>query len=268
MTPRWKRSPSSSLDEGGSPGSGASPPPRTSLVIPARNEERWLPPLLASVDAARERYHAGPDAVEVIVADNASTDRTAEIARRHGCRVAWTEKRVIAAVRNTGARMASGKLLCFVDADSRIHPETFNVVDRALEDRDIVAGSTGVKPDRMSFGLAFTMSVFLPVVWLTRMDSGVVFCRRADYQAVGGYNEKRRVAEDVQFLWDLRRLGRERGQRLKRLTSARALTSTRKFEHYGEWHYVTALLRSVYWYRYSRPKFEAYVDEYWYGDHR
>jgi 4,4'-diaponeurosporenoate glycosyltransferase len=60
---------------------------RVSLVIPARNEASLLPRLLDTVDTARARYQAGPGAVEVIVADNGSTDRTAEIARNRGCRV-------------------------------------------------------------------------------------------------------------------------------------------------------------------------------------
>jgi len=48
-------------------------PPRISLVIPAYNEEKYLPRLLDSVDAARARF-AGRGDVEVIVADNVSTD--------------------------------------------------------------------------------------------------------------------------------------------------------------------------------------------------
>ena len=53
--------------------------PRISLVIPAYNEERLLPRLLDTVDAARRRF-AG--AVEVIVADNMSSDGTASAAAR------------------------------------------------------------------------------------------------------------------------------------------------------------------------------------------
>ena len=63
--------------------------PRMSLIIPAWNEQAYLPRLLDTVDAARACYHGGPDAVEVIVADNDSTDRTAEIARERGRHVAY-----------------------------------------------------------------------------------------------------------------------------------------------------------------------------------
>ena len=64
--------------------------PRCSLVIPAYNEARLLPRLLDSVDAARSRYKGS---VQVIVADNASTDKTAAIAAARGCEVARVEKR-------------------------------------------------------------------------------------------------------------------------------------------------------------------------------
>jgi hypothetical protein len=59
--------------------------PRYSLIIPAYNEERLLPRLLDSLDIARASY-GDRGAVEVIVADNGSTDRTAEIAADRGCR--------------------------------------------------------------------------------------------------------------------------------------------------------------------------------------
>ena len=58
---------------------------RLSLVIPAYNEEALLPRLLDTVDAARARYTFGADAIEVIVADQGSTDRTAAIATSRGC---------------------------------------------------------------------------------------------------------------------------------------------------------------------------------------
>ncbi len=76
---------------------------RLSVIIPAFNEAALLPRLLDSVALARRHWtQAGhsPDALEVIVADNGSTDATAQIARDYGCRVVSVEKRVIAASRN------------------------------------------------------------------------------------------------------------------------------------------------------------------------
>ena len=226
--------------------------PRYSLIIPAYNEEAYLPRLLDTVDRARERYRAGAGAIEVIVADNASTDGTARIAHARGCRVMAVGKRVIGAARNGGARAARGEILAFIDADSQIHPETFNEIDRILAGGDVIGGTTGVRFERRSPGLACTYALLVVLALTLRggrgiedlnLDTGVVFCRRCDFEAIGGYSETRLFAEDVQLLFDLRRLGWKRGQRLTRGTKAQAVFSTRKFDQYGDWHYFTMPLR-------------------------
>jgi hypothetical protein len=156
--------------------------------------------------------------------------------------VARVEKRRIAAVRNGGARLARGDSLCFIDADSSIHAETFNAIDGALARPDVVGGATGVFPERWSVGIVATWMVMMPVVWLTGMDTGVVYCRRADFEALGGYDEERELAEDVAFMWALKRLGARRGQKLARLTHVKAMASMRKFDRHGDWHYFTTVI--------------------------
>jgi glycosyltransferase involved in cell wall biosynthesis len=227
--------------------------PRYSLIIPAYNEEAYLPRLLDTVRQARERYYRGASAIEVIVVDNASTDDTARLARAGGCRVVPIAKRVIGASRNGGARAARGEVLAFVDADAQIHAETFNEIDRVLTD-DVIAGTTGVRFERWSVGIACTHAMLVAIGVAVRgvralhdfnVDTGVVFCRKADFEAIGGYSEERLFAEDVQFLLDLRRLGRRRGQRVTRGTNAKTIWSTRKFDTYGDWHYFTMPPRLV-----------------------
>ena len=58
-----------------------------------------------------------------------------------------------------------------------------------------------------------------------------------------------RVAEDVALLFALRRVGRKQGKRLTRLRHVKAVASTRKFDEYGDWHYLTTIPRlpSVSW---------------------
>jgi glycosyltransferase involved in cell wall biosynthesis len=223
---------------------------------------------LDSVDESRRRFHLGSEAVEVIIADNVSTDQTARIACQRGCRVVTVQKRNIAAVRNGGARDALGQILSFVDADSLLHPETFNAIDRVLGTDRVVGGSTGVNVERMSLGIGLTYAFFVPMVWVTKMDTGVVFCRRRDFETVGGYNEGMSFAEDVRFLLDLRRLGRKRKQTLARVRSAKATASTRKFDRYGDWHYLIGMFRAVYWYLLSPRAGREFARAYWYGDVR
>lgn len=232
---------------------------RLSLVIPAYNEAKLLPRLLDSVDAARARY-AAP--MEVIVADNASTDTTAALAAARGCVVAPVAKRVIGAARNGGAAKARGELLCFIDADSVVHPESFNAIDAALSDPRIVAGATGVRLERWSTGIAVTYAMMVPIIWLLGIDTGIVFCRRADFEAIGGYDESYTFAEDVIFLLALRKLGRARRQRLTRLRPVKAIASTRKFDKHGEWHYFTILAKTAG----GKAVRSEFARKYWYAD--
>lgn len=237
--------------------------PRFSLVIPAYNEERLLPRLLDTVDAAIAAYGT-PGAIEVIVADNASTDGTAAVAASRGCRVVRVEKRVIAAARNGGARAARGEIVCFVDADVRIHPETFRGIDEAMATGRVVGGATGLTLERWSLGLAVTYVLVATFAWMLKIDSGVVFCRREDFEAVGGYDERMRIAEDVELPWKLKKLGWRRGQRLVQIKRYKAIACLRKFDEYGDWHYLTLLPRTAYQFFFARSAANAFIDRYWY----
>jgi glycosyltransferase involved in cell wall biosynthesis len=241
--------------------------PLISLVIPAYNEASYLSRMLASVAVARERFNGGAEAIEVIVADNRSTDSTAEIALEAGCRVVTAQVRCIAAVRNAGAAAAQGTILAFVDADSQIHSDTFNTIAGLLERPDIIGGATGVNPERWSVGIALTYALFVPVVWATGIDTGLVFCRRADFEKIGGYDEKMRFAEDVKFHAELWRLGRRRGARLVRASSAKAIYSTRKFDQFGDWHYFPIFFKAPFYLLVPRAG-DGLADRYWYESGR
>lgn len=238
--------------------------PVISLIVPARDEEKLLPALLDSVSAAREQFECGPARIEVIVADNGSTDGTAAIAAGRGCVVVATDATTIGGVRNAGARVAGADILVFVDADTVLHPGTFNAIHAALDDRKVVAGATGVHLDRISLGIAATWALMIPLVWLTGLDTGAVFCRRADFTAIGGYDETLPFAEDVRFLWTLRALGRGRGQHLTRLRAVKAIASTRKFDRHGDWHYFVLAARAA---RFvvRRGREDRALHDYWYG---
>jgi glycosyltransferase involved in cell wall biosynthesis len=242
--------------------------PRFSAIIPAYNEEVYLPRLLDSIDTARSAYSAGHACVEVIVSDNASTDMTVAVAESRGCRIAGVTKRSIGAARNGGAAIADGEILCFIDADSAIAPGTFDAIDDALLTGRYVGGSTGIYLERLSIGLIITVAAFMPLVWLTGMDTGLVFCRREDFEAIGGYDEESLYAEDVKFLWNLRKLGKRRGQKLARLTGVRALGSTRKFDQFGDWHYFVMAIKAALAFLTGRHTEREIAQEYWYKPKR
>ena len=152
--------------------------PLLSLIIPAYSEQNYLPALLESVKIAKANFKGNPDLIEVIVSDNNSTDNTASLAQAYGCRVVQEDKRIIAAVRNTGAALASGEILMFVDADSVIHKDTFNAIKKSMESQNIIGGATGITMSRLSLGITLTYWIMVPMLWATGLDTGVVFCRK------------------------------------------------------------------------------------------
>lgn len=94
-----------------------------------------------------------------------------------------------------------------------------------------------------------------------------MFCRRADFDAIGGYDETLKFTEDVTFLVDLRRAGRSRGARLVRARTAKVIASTRKFNQFGDWHFL-AMTVGAPWYLLNRRAGDAFADRYWYRSGR
>lgn len=223
----------------------SSAPPLFSIVIPAHNEEKYLPRGLAAVSAAQARV-AFP--VEVIVVDNASTDRTAELARAWGASVVREDKRQIARVRNTGVAAARGEFVLTVDADSAMHPDTLRVAADLLRRGDIVGGSVKIVPDEMNLLIWLGCQLLtITIVTIMRLGGGIYFLRRADFIALGGFNEELYAVEDLDFARRLKALGRARGQRyLHWLKEIPLLTSARKFHLIRHRHIVPTLLRFVF----------------------
>jgi cellulose synthase/poly-beta-1,6-N-acetylglucosamine synthase-like glycosyltransferase len=90
-----------------------------------------------------------------------------------------------------GARVATGQILAFVDADSQLDPDTFNAIERTLESGPVVVGATGARMGRISPGIALSMLLLTLMIQLAGFEIGAVFCRRADWERIGGYNEER-----------------------------------------------------------------------------
>ena len=95
---------------------------KLSIIIPAFNEERLIGRCLESIDTALSANSQFDFSTEVIVVDNNSTDRTAELAVQAGARVCFEAVNQIARARNAGAAAAGGEWLMFVDADSLVNP--------------------------------------------------------------------------------------------------------------------------------------------------
>jgi len=195
--------------------------PSVSFIIPAYNEARLLGKTLSAIEKAARALRLP---FEVIVVDDASSDRTSEVARAHGARVVSVSCRQIAATRNAGARVAAGKWLVFVDADTIIGEIVLREAIAALT-VGAVGGGCVVRFDgrvprygRMLIGLV------LPLYRALGLAAGCfLFCTRQAFDAVGGFDERLFAAEEAVLSRALRRLGRFVILRATVVTSARKL---------------------------------------------
>jgi glycosyltransferase involved in cell wall biosynthesis len=226
-----------------------------SFVIPAYNEEFELPETLKAIHAAAAT--AGV-AYEIVLADDASTDATAAIARAAGAHVVPIQRRHIAAARNAGAGHARGDILFFVDADTRINSihvrEGIAALARGCSGGSsrIVAG--GVIPWWGNAVLQF----FCALYFANGLGAGAfIFTTRKNFEAVGGFNERYFAGEEVFLSMALKKIGPFEILREPMVTSGRKL---RMHSGWHLWKQTTRILIGGLRSHRSREKLDLWYD--------
>ncbi len=209
---------------------------RVAIIVPALNEAACLPSTLDSIRAAAELLRAREVEVETVVVDNDSDDETASVARAEGATVVREPVRNIARARNTGARHAAAEVLVFVDADVLVPPSLFDAIHAAMGDSECVGGGVDVdyRPRRLAVRL-YLRAWRLLARALGMAQGAAQFCRRSAFEAVGGYDERAWMGEDVDFYWALRRLARETRRTVRLLDEPRVVPSCRRFDQWPLW---------------------------------
>jgi len=192
-----------------------------SFIIPAHDEEEELPGTLAAIRAAAI---ANGLEYEIVVADDASTDRTAELAEAGGARVVRHERRQIAATRNVGARESRGEFLFFVDADTHVNGQA---VSEALEAMKRGAAGGG-GPIRFDEPVPLYARIILPISlaffrWFRFSGGAFFFCTRSVFDATGGWDESLYASEEMTMARAIKQQGRFVVVRTPVLTSGRKL---------------------------------------------
>ena len=210
-----------------------------SVIIPAHNEAKFLPACLSAVNRAITQHHAD---AEIIVILNRCTDATEQIALSNGARVVREDQRNLSAIRNTGARAATGDVLVTVDADSIVSENLFAEIEQKLKTGRYIGGGVTIRMERTSPGIALTMLMLNVFMFFTRLSGGVYWCSLEDFRAVDGFDEKLPFGEDLDFAKRLRAHGHLTRRSFTTLKQAYIVTSCRKFDKFGDWYFFKMVL--------------------------
>ena len=215
---------------------------KVSVVVPAFNEEALLPGSLAAIRAAMGAF----DEVELIVCDNNSTDRTAEIARAAGAKVVFEPLNQIARARNAGAAAASGDWLVFVDADSYPTVELFREAAQAMKSGCLAGGATVASHSR-DWLFRWSMTLWNRLSRSARWGAGAfIFCEARAFRELGGFNEELYASEEIDLFRRLKRRARRDGRSIVILHRHPLRTSDRKARLYTNAEFFRFLLRMLF----------------------
>ena len=221
-----------------------------SIIVPIYNEATTLPGFLEHLKDLRA---ADPASIELVLVDGGSSDDSIQIIEDAGlsCRHA---DRGRAVQMNNGAHAASGDLLLFLHADTRIGSTAITQARQATDD-GAVGGFFEV---RLESSRPLLRLVGRMITWRSRL-SGVasgdqaIFASRAAFEAAGGYTTLP-LFEDVDLSRRLKRLGRFAP------IDASVITSARRWENGGAIRTILRMwtLRVLYYCGVSPDRLERY----------
>jgi glycosyltransferase involved in cell wall biosynthesis len=219
---------------------------KVSLVVPAFNEERLLGESLANIRAAAAAFAARGWQSELIVCDNNSTDRTAEIARAAGAAVVFEPFNQISRARNTGAAHATGDWLVFVDADSSPSRGLFAEALERMGGGACLAGGSILSRENMPGAAGLAVGLWNAISRINRWAAGsFIFCETAAFRELGGFSEALFASEELDLFRRLKRLAREKGRTIEILHRHPLRTSNRKLALYGWREFLRFFLKTV-----------------------
>lgn len=186
---------------------------RISVIMPVLNEEKAIGPALTALTALKPH--------EIIVVDGGSGDRTREVCAQSGAKVLITGAGR-ARQMNRGALEASGAVLLFLHADTRLPASAFADIAVALSETRYLSGRFDIELDSDRWLLKVIGRMINLRSRLTRVGTGdqAIFVRREVFSELGGFPDLP-LMEDIAFCRSLKRLGDVACLRSKVVTSAR-----------------------------------------------
>jgi len=195
-----------------------------SVIVPVFNEEKSIAATLEAL------LPLAP--YEIIVVDGGSVDRTREIAARFQVKVISAE-RGRARQMNRAASEASGDVLLFLHADTRLPTSALNDINAALRDARYLGGRFDVQLDGAHWLLPLVGRMISYRSRISKVGTGDqgIFVRREAFERLQGFQDMP-LMEDIAFCRALKRLG---GVACLR---SRVITSARRWEVEGVWRTI------------------------------
>jgi glycosyltransferase involved in cell wall biosynthesis len=225
-----------------------------SFIIPAHNEEQYVGATIAAIHAAMQGL-SDRSAYEVIVAADGCTDATVAIAQSNGAKVVAHDRRQIAATRNLGAAAASGDVLVFVDADTRVGRPVIQAMVAELNSGAIGGGAPVVFDGPVPLYARTIVTVVTAVFRWARLTGGAfMFCTRDAFTQAGGWNEAYYAGEEIFLASALKRQGPFK------IVGASVVTSGRKVRTFSAVEILGLAFRGVFtpWIMKDRSKLEFF----------
>lgn len=229
-----------------------------SIIIPARNEEKYLPGCLEAISKATEHIS---EQIEIVVVLNRCTDNTEQVARDNDCIIARNDSKNLSMIRNEGVRISSGEVVITVDADSRMSEGMLKRILQELHSGRVIGGGVLILPDRWSAGIICTGLCIVPIALWYGISGGVFFCSREDFDAIGGFDESLCSIEDIDFARRLKAHGKKSGRKFINLYREHIVSSTRKFDAFGDWYFIKHPLQFL---RLLKGTSQKDADKVWY----
>lgn len=179
--------------------------PSVSIVIPAFNEERYIADCLGSL----QQLNYPADLLEIIVVDNGSADKTAEIARGFNVSVYVLPNVKVGAVRNFGVAKSRGDIIAFLDGDCM--PAANWLLDAQeymkANNCDVVGGTCLLRPNPSWVESAWVISDQPKDNPHGTLIGGSILLHKSVFQAVNGFDETLTAGEDSNLGHRLRNQG-------------------------------------------------------------
>ena len=203
-----------------------------SVIIPAYNEEDFLPSTLSSLHSAMDLI---PYKGEIIVVDNNSTDNTGHVAQKYGARVVFEPFRQIAKSRNRGAKAAKSNFFIFLDADTKLPPKLLQNALMLLEKGGYCGGGTLIGFDSQLPFFADSLVRFWN--WISKTGKlaagSFIFCLAPGFHDIGGFDEQVYAGEEIFFSRRLKAWGKKHTMLFTIIADQNVITSGRKFHWYS-----------------------------------